>query len=49
MGSVYKIKKGCGYKMCKPHKGGYTPKHKTKERELRKEHAKEINFELNAA
>jgi hypothetical protein len=22
MGGVYKIKKGCGCKMCKPHKGG---------------------------
>jgi len=47
MGSLYKIKKGCGCKLCKPHKGGWEPKHKTKELALRKEHQKEINIHLN--
>lgn len=37
MGAVYRIKKGCGCKFCKPHKGGWSPKHKKKWRVLRKE------------
>jgi hypothetical protein len=42
MGGVYKIKKGCGCKMCKPHKGGHTPKHKKKDRVLHEEHKKDM-------
>lgn len=42
MGGVYKTKKGCGCKMCKPHKGGHEPKHKEKHRVLEKAHKHEM-------
>ena len=40
MGSKYKVKKGCGCKMCKPHKGGWAPKHTEKELARRREFEK---------
>jgi len=43
MGGVYKVKKGCGCKLCKPHKGGHEPKHKKKDRVLAKEHKKDMD------
>lgn len=42
MGSVYKDKKGSSCAMCKPHKNGWTPKFKDKERQIRKQLQEEI-------
>jgi len=47
MGKVYKSKKGykggSSCKMCKPHKNGWSPKHKNKHREHYKEFKKECD------
>jgi len=42
MGKVYKDKKGSSCKMCKPHKAGWAPKQKEKERLKSKVVQKEI-------
>jgi len=42
MGKVYKDKKGSSCKMCKPHKNGWAPKRKEKERLKEKIVQKEI-------
>lgn len=42
MGTKYRIKKGSGCKMCKPHKGGWCDKHKPKHRAIMVAMDKEI-------
>ncbi len=47
MGKVYKDKKGSSCKMCKPHKTGWAPKQKYKEKVQRELSEKEMKEKLN--
>ena len=42
MGKVYKDKKSSGCALCKPHKHGWAPKKKPKERILEKESKRDV-------
>ena len=41
-----KCKRGCGCKLCKPHKGGHTPRFKKKDRALMEDAVEQIESNL---
>jgi hypothetical protein len=49
MGNVYKDKKSKGCALCKPHKHGWAPKKKAKERTAEKESARVVGSFLRDA